>query len=258
MTEEKDEPDQGHFPVGGLKGVIYQKKSDSPEAPSGLEGFIFEGLKHFPISLSDDNNSKQGDESKTVKGNIQPADVDVTKTSCENKPYDNDRIIAFYGNGVLAICLEGKIPDPGYKIAIEKSMISVWPPEFVVKLCRLPGYWPQVVVPYKIVVKFCMNEYPETIKIHFKDTVKEVDVNLLPVVRPALMNIADDKAEKPKTVTGVSFNFSLQEALDNALGKLRESVNSELVSGKVVDIDISSGGFTGFDVLSVTVQVTKP
>jgi hypothetical protein len=87
-----------------------------------------------------------------------------------------NRIRAFRVGRYVLIVAEGNLPTPGYEVDIEQSPLRIFPQQYNLLRRQRPGFWPDVVVPYRYgeVVLFPADQ--PTVTVHHGDGQDEVHV----------------------------------------------------------------------------------
>jgi hypothetical protein len=75
------------------------------------------------------------------------------------------RIRAVRVDQSLLLIAEGELPSPGFRIDIRQDPRRIFPPQFDLLRCQLPGSFPQVITPYR---------YAETVRFPADQTVVTV------------------------------------------------------------------------------------
>lgn len=182
----------------------------------------------------------------------------MTKKDCE---LSSRRVIrAFYGRGHLVVAAEGDLPSPGFDVDIERSLLTVEPPQFSLVRCRKPGVFPQVVTPFRYCELFLIGPRRDTVVVRHADGDDEVAVEDLED------KLADGigrflpgpgAGERENEAVGRSARLSFDEAFADALDNLPPVTPShpdQLEQVEVVDIGALFGGIAGFRHLFVKVR----
>ncbi len=181
----------------------------------------------------------------------------VTKKDCE---LSSRRVIrAFYGREHLVAAAEGDLPSPGFDVDIERSPLTVEPPQFSLVRCRKPGVFPQVITPFRYCEVFRIGIRRDTVIVHHADGADEVVVedledNLADGIGRFLPNGAIGPANE---AIGRSARLSFDEAFADALDNLPPASPShpdQLEQVQVVEIGALFGGIAGFRHLFVKVR----
>jgi hypothetical protein len=166
---------------------------------------------------------------------------------------------AYYFAEHLLLTIVGRKPDPCHIVDIEKSLLTVEPPEFEARWYAQPGPCPDVVTPYAHQEVFFIGGKRETVKLHHADGAFEVEVQDLSQQLdedPALAGLAVDHS--PSEATGYSEAWDFTEAFRDAVGKLPPGPGANipdwLFTYEVVSIGAEVGGIAGFDYMYVTVR----
>jgi len=163
------------------------------------------------------------------------------------------------GDRVLLIAT-GELPSPGFRVDIVQSPLRIFPPQFELVRIPLPGFWPQVITPYRYaeLVRYPVGQ--DVIRVHHADGVDAVQIQkLIPALKQlaALMPGQDDP--EADEATGFSADLSFDEAFRDALAGLPPldgGVADQLATVHVADIAGLFGGIAGFHHLAVRVRRT--
>ncbi len=163
------------------------------------------------------------------------------------------------GDNVLIVA-EGELPSPGYEVDVAQSLIPIFPPQFNLLRCALPGIFPQVITPYT---------YSETVRypadqphitVHHADGADEVAIEecgrqLAPYVE-VVRGHDGDCPEGADQAVGFSKSLSFDEAFADAVAKLPPLTPAHpdtLVTIRVLETGALFGGIAGFRDLYVRV-----
>ncbi len=173
-------------------------------------------------------------------------------------------IRAFYAYEYLLIVAEGELPTPGFEVDIEQSPLTIFPPQFSLLRCPLPGVFPQVVTPFRYVETFRVVPRPEAVTVHHAEGSDEVKVEdwgpELGAFAQAMRRYEEECPEGADQATGFSKNLSFDEAFRDALAKLppvEDPHPDQLERVRVLEIGALFGGIAGFRDLTVTVCRTR-
>jgi hypothetical protein len=189
--------------------------------------------------------------------------VDTATQTVEQLAQRTD-IRAFRAGRYILIVANGELPDPGYDVDIEPSVLQTFPQQYNVLRRRRPGTWPQVITPYTHGEVFAYPEDQAVVTVHHADGSEEVDISEsdLDLAQFAAVMSAgprESAATSTSEATGMSSRLSFDEAFADALANLPQVVLSQpdqLTSVRVTEIGGLFGGFAGFHHLYVKVQST--
>ncbi len=179
------------------------------------------------------------------------------KTGCELST--RTAIRAFYAHEHLLIVAEGELPTPGFRVDIEQSPIQIFPPQFSLLRCPLPGVFPQVVTPFRYAESFRVGERPEAVTVFHAEGSDEVRVeDYGRALAPYAQTVGPDEEcpEGADQATGFSKNLSFDEAFAEAVANLppiEDPHPDQLQRVRVLEIGALFGGIAGFSDLTVTV-----
>lgn len=161
---------------------------------------------------------------------------------------------AFYESGNLLLAVEGELPTPAFVVDIEQSPIDVFPPEFSLLRCRRPGFFPQVVVPFRYSETFQVGSRPDQVTVHHAEgsdavAVEQCGQQLAPYGEAVGAGAAQQCPPGADEATGFSKNLSIDEAFADALAKLPPITPEHpdtLETVRVAEIGAFFGGIAGF------------
>ena len=166
-------------------------------------------------------------------------------------------IRAFSIRNFLAIMAEGDLPTPCYDVRIERNLLTIEPPEFVLQRCPKGALCPDVITPYKVTRVFRGRQWPAEIVVHHADGSDTVKVEHLDVPGPLAKSALAYGESDGDEASGRSRNLSFEEAFTDALNNLPPRAPSnpdDLEVVVVTEIRGEFGGIAGFHDLVVTVR----
>lgn len=182
-------------------------------------------------------------------------------TMCELA--QRDTIRAFRAGRQVLIVAEGKLPSPGYDVSIMQRPERIFPPWYQLLRCARPGFFPQVIVPYRISQGVDFPEDQQTVKVFHADGEDDVTIETCGDELAAYNDIVAGGAgaeracpEGADEATGFSKKLSFDEAFADAIAKLpaTEPQHPDLLQTvRVVEIGGLFGGIAGFHDLYVRV-----
>jgi hypothetical protein len=191
-------------------------------------------------------------------------EVDQMLTDCELA--QRDRIQAFRVDQNVLLIAEGELPSPGFQADIRPNPRRIFPQQFDLVRCELPGVFPQVVIPYRHAESVPFPPDQDVITVHHADGSDRVQIQ---EYGPELGQYAtamrgSSGYECPPgadEATGFSSNLSFDEAFADALANLPPldlgGTADVLVRVQVVEIGGLFGGIAGFNDLFVRVCRTS-
>jgi hypothetical protein len=165
---------------------------------------------------------------------------------------------AYYFADHLLLTIMGQKPDPCHSVDIEKSLLTIEPPEFIAKWYAHPGPCVDVVTPYAYQEVFFIGGMPETVKLHHADGDFQVPVQDLTqelVEDPARAELA--LGYRLGEATGYSDAFDFAEAFRDAISLLPDrgvDIPDWLYTYEVTSIGAEIGGIAGFNRMYVKVR----
>ena len=172
------------------------------------------------------------------------------------------RLRAFRANGQdLLIVAEGQLPTPGYRVDIQQDPRRIFPPQFDLLRCRLPGIFPQVVTPFRYgeTVRYPADQ--ATVTVHHADGAEEVTIEGCGEELSAYGQIMAGSPDQPcpdgaDQAVGFSRNLSFDEAFAAALANLPplDAQGADILTRiQVAEIGALFGGIAGFNQLFVRI-----
>lgn len=173
-------------------------------------------------------------------------------------------IRAFRAGSYILIVAEGELPNPGYEVDIQRSLLLIYPPQFLLLWRQRPGIWPQHVVPYRYGEVFRYPTDQARVTVHHADGQDQVEIQpVLPELAQFEAMVADrpQEAAAPgaNEAVGTSNNLMFDEAFADALNNLPpyDPPHSDpLENIDVVETGALFGGIAGFHHLFVRVRRT--
>jgi hypothetical protein len=182
------------------------------------------------------------------------------KLRCELASRTSIRAFRGTANEVLIVA-EGELPTPGYKVDIQQSPLKIFPPQFNLVQCPLPGNWIQVITPFRYSETVRFPQDQPSITVHHADGADEVEIEecgpeLSGWVRAVKGDAARTCPAGADEATGFSKSLSFEDAFSDALSKLppvKPDGADRLERVEVLEIGGLFGGFAGFRDLFVRV-----
>ena len=173
------------------------------------------------------------------------------------------RIRAFRAGPFILILAEGKLPNPGYEVDIQRSPLLIFPPQFNLIWRQRPGIWPQVVVPYRHCEVFRYPADQPTVTVNHADGQDQVEIQPAGTELAQFAAMVSDRPTDGSAATGgeeaigmsasLEFDEAFADALDN-LPPFDPPYPDALARIDVVDTAGLFGGLPGFHHLIVRVR----
>jgi hypothetical protein len=171
-------------------------------------------------------------------------------------------IRAFRAGRYVLIVAEGDLPNPGFEVDIQQSPLRIFPPQYNLVRRRLPGFFAQVIVPYRHSEAVLFPADRPTVTVHHADGRDDVDIeeygnDLAPFAALVSDERSESDSSQPAEATGMSSRLSFDEAFADAMSKLPPSTATHpdaLTTVDVVHIGALFGGIAGFHHLVVRVR----
>jgi hypothetical protein len=185
---------------------------------------------------------------------------------------------AVYYNGHLIITAEGTKPTLCVEVSIQRSPLTIFPPQYIVQACVDPAViCPPVITPYRAVNIFASGPV-DTIKLHTASGIQDVKVvksddpkgvavtkggggghlpSPLRLGRSLEGVIESFDGGEPREATGYSDSFSFDEAFREAVANLpprQVSYPDEMTTVTVTSIGALFGGIVGFQKMFVKIS----
>jgi len=172
------------------------------------------------------------------------------------------RIRALRVDQNLLLIAVGELPSPGFRVDIRQNPRRIFPPQFDLLRCPLPGLFPQVVTPFRYAetVRFPANQ--ASVTVHHADGADEVTIEDYGSELQPYADALRGSPDRPcppgaDEATGFSNSLSFDEAFAQALANLPPldlgGTADVLVRVQVVEIGGLFGGIAGFNDLFVRV-----
>ena len=170
-------------------------------------------------------------------------------------------IRAFRVRQHVLIVADGELATPGFEVDIVQSPLRIYPQQFNLLRCRLPGVFPQVVTPYVYAETVTFPEEQTQVTVHHADGADRVDIadcgDELSQYAAAVQGSPDRRCPAgADEAVGFSRELRFDEAFANALANLPPSdapFADALARVEVLEVGGLFGGFPGFHHLFVRV-----
>ena len=181
-------------------------------------------------------------------------------TDCELA--QRTRIRAFRVDQNLLLIAEGELPSPGFRVDISQNPRRIFPPQFDLLRCPLPGLFPQVVTPFRYAESVPFPADQDQVTVHHADGADQVPIQDYGPDLQGYAAVVRGSADRPcppgaDEATGFSSTLSFDEAFAQALANLPPldlgGTADVLVRVQVVEIGGLFGGIAGFNDLFVRV-----
>jgi hypothetical protein len=184
------------------------------------------------------------------------------QTTAAGELAQRSRIQAFRVGRYVVIVAEGDLPSPGFDVDIELSPIDIFPPQYNLLRRQRPGFFPQVIVPYRYGELVLFPEDEPRVTVHHSDGQDEVEIQGYGEDLAELAAVVDDQTQEDSAsdtgeAIGASRRLSFDEAFADAIDKLRPSFPQHpdaLSRVEVAEISGLFGGIAGFHHLFVKVR----
>ena len=167
---------------------------------------------------------------------------------------------AFRARDNVLLVAAGELPTPGYEVDVERSPIRIFPPQFNLWRCALPGVFPEVITPYTYAETVRYPTDQAHITVHHAEGADEVPIEECgPQLAPYAEVVQGHDRECPEgadQAIGFSKALRFDEAFADAVAKLPPFTPTHpdtLVTIRVVETGALFGGFAGFRDLYVRV-----
>lgn len=173
-----------------------------------------------------------------------------------------DTIRAYRASSQVLVVVEGELPSPGFSVKIVQRPERIFPPFYEVQQCPLPGFFAQVIVPYKVSLTVNHPEDQDVVTVFHADGKDEVKIQAAGEDLSAYDAIVGgDSADRAcpdgsDQATGFSKALSFDEAFADAIAKLPpiEAQHPDMLETvRVAEIGGLFGGIAGFHDMYVRV-----
>jgi len=177
-------------------------------------------------------------------------------TKCELA--QRNTIRAFRTKGKVVIVAEGELPSPGYDAKITQRPEKIFPPWYQVLQCSRPGFFPAVLVPYRVSLTINHPEDQDIVTVFHAEGQDKVKIEDCGEELSAYADVVGGGAcpEGADEATGFSKTLSFEEAFADAIAKLppfEPEHPDTLETVRVAEIGGLFGGIAGFHDLYVRV-----
>ena len=174
---------------------------------------------------------------------------------------DRRTITAFRIADRVLLIATGELPSPGFRVDVVQSPLRIFPPQFELVRVPLPGFWPQVITPYRVaeIVRYPLGQ--DVVRVHHADGVDAVEIQQWgPDLQQLAALLPGEEVSVGDEATGFSAALSFDEAFRDALDGLPPlddgGIADRLATVRVIDIAGLFGGIAGFHHLAVRVRRT--
>jgi hypothetical protein len=178
-------------------------------------------------------------------------------TVCEFAPRNTIRAFRTKGGKVLIVA-EGELPSPGHTAKITPRPEEIFPPFYQVLQCSGPGFFPAVLVPYRVSLTIDHPEDQDIVTVFHADGQDKVTIEACGDDLSAYIAVVDGEAcpQGADEAIGFSKKLSFDEAFADAIAKLptiKPEHPDTLTTLRVAEIGGLFGGIAGFHDLYVRV-----
>ena len=161
----------------------------------------------------------------------------------------------------VLLVAEGELPTPGYRVDIQQDPRRIFPPQFDLLRCQLPGIFPQVITPFRHAETVRYPTDQATVTVHHAEGSDQVPIDDPGDELSAYAEAVRGSPDRPcpagaDQAVGFSKNLSFDEAFAQALANLPplEAPGADILARvQVVEIGGLFGGIAGFHDLFVRV-----
>ena len=175
-------------------------------------------------------------------------------------PAQRSRIRAFRRDRYVLVVAEGELPTPGHDVDIKQSPERIFPPWFDLLRRARPGFWPQVITPFRHSELIVFPADQPIVIVDHADGRDEVEIEACGPELAGFAAVVPAETDGGGTeAIGMSAALSFDEAFANAVENLPPSAPPHpdaLTTVTVDDIRGLFGGIAGFHHLVVRVRGT--
>ncbi len=162
----------------------------------------------------------------------------------------------------LLLIADGELPTPGYRVEVRQDPRRIFPPQFDLLRCELPGFATQVITPYHHVQTVRFPADQPTVTVHHADGADQVTIEDYGSELQPYADAVRGSPDRPcppgaDEATGFASTLSFDEAFAQALANLppldTAGTADVLARVQVVEIGGLFGGIVGFNDLFVRV-----
>jgi hypothetical protein len=179
---------------------------------------------------------------------------------------------AFFHNGTLAIFATGTVPTPCHDVTVQRALVTVEPPQFMLVQCRRAGICSDALTPYTVSQLFAIGTYRPAVIITHAGGSDDVIVEHIREYRPqervgalggempvpyVFPPSAARNSSADGIATGYSTAFNFGDALREAIAALPPNPHvypDQLTTVTVLEVGAELGGIAGFHHLFVRVR----
>jgi hypothetical protein len=180
-------------------------------------------------------------------------------TGCELAARSGIR--AFRIDDSVLLVAEGELPTLGFRVDIQQDPRRIFPPQFDLLRCQLPGIFPQVITPFRYAETLRFPADQATVTVHHADGADQVPIQEYGQELSTYAEVIRGTPDPPcpagaDQAVGFSKNLSFDEAFAQALANLPplEVPGADILARvQVVEIGGLFGGIAGFRDLFVRV-----
>jgi hypothetical protein len=133
------------------------------------------------------------------------------------------RIQAFRAGRYVLLLAEGRVPDPGFEVDVQRSPLRIFPQQYNLVQRRRPGFFPAVFVTYRYAEVVLFPAEAPTVVVHHADGSDSVDVEeagedlagFTAVVSDGPSGAHSAAAEAVGSSAGMSFDEAFADAVAN-------------------------------------------
>lgn len=163
-------------------------------------------------------------------------------------PAECDEIRAYWAGDHVLMVARGSHPESCWGAQLQRSPLTVWPPEFLLSRCRTANICLKVVTPFVITEEFALNTQPAMVVVHHAGGKEDVPVQPIPTTAQSVsigaLGAESEAGEGEIRVTATSLT-SFAEAIELAFRKIASDGPEGLTAAQVERQWITRGGFVG-------------
>jgi hypothetical protein len=154
----------------------------------------------------------------------------------------------------VLLAAEGELPMPGFRVDIQQDPRRIFPPQFNLLRCQLPGIFPQVITSFRYAETIPFPADQAAVMVHHADGADEVPIQDYGDELSAYAEVMRGRPDRPcpagaDQAVGFPKNLSFDEAFAQALANLPplELPGADVLARvQVMEIGGLFGGIAGF------------
>jgi hypothetical protein len=152
---------------------------------------------------------------------------------------ERDEIRGYWAGDNLLLVANGNHRESCWEARLDRNLLTISPPEFVLSRCRTSDVCEDVITPYSITEMFPMSDQPDKVTVHHADGKDEVQVDPIPTA-----DVSDVEEPTAVRIRATSFE-SHHEAIVVAFWQIPSDGPEGYAAARIERLWVSRGGFVG-------------